>query len=326
MIRIRTPSRLHFGLIALPTSNPSENEPAWAKRQCGGVGLMIDQPGIEIAIDRTATWSADGPLAERALQYAQTYCASIGAANCFRIRVLSVAPEHSGLGTGTQLGLAVARGIAELMALPAIEKSAATLAKHVRRGLRSAVGIHGFQSGGFIVEAGKTASDALSPMVARHDFPESWGVLVVLPRGLHGVHGRMEIDAFANLAERQGDDRPTEALCRIVLIGMLPALVESDLDAFGEAVYDFNRRVGAMFAKAQGGIYAHARIEAIVKHLRQLGVKGVGQSSWGPAVFAIAPADDIDWVREALVAKQIVEREESIVARAWNQGAQVIST
>ena len=72
---------------------------------------------------------------------------------------------------------------------------------------------------------------------------------------------------------------------------MVPALIEKDLEVFGEAVYDFNARVGEAFAPVQGGIYADSRIADVIGFVRRQGARGVGQSSWGPAVFAVV--DDV---------------------------------
>jgi predicted sugar kinase len=82
-----------------------------------------------------------------------------------------------------------------------------------------------------------------------------------------------------------------DALCRLVLLGLLPALAEADLAAFGEALADFNLRVGEMFAPVQGGPYSNPRIGELVEFIRREGVPGAGQSSWGPAVFAIVAAE-----------------------------------
>jgi predicted sugar kinase len=68
---------------------------------------------------------------------------------------------------------------------------------------------------------------------------------------------------------------------------MLPAVVERDLNGFGEALYDFNRRAGEAFAVVQGGIYSGPAVADLIAFLRSHGVRGVGQSSWGPAVFAV---------------------------------------
>ena len=109
MIRVRTPSRLHFGLLSLPTEDFAP-----ARRCFGGVGLMIDNPGVDIRVEPADKFSATGPLAERALKFARTYCERTGITGAFRVYVESAAPEHMGLGTGTQLGLAVAWAIAHL--------------------------------------------------------------------------------------------------------------------------------------------------------------------------------------------------------------------
>src|SRR5207248_291616 len=63
------------------------------------------------------------------------------------------------------------------------------LAEIVGRGRRSALGIHGFAQGGFLVEAGKRSADGVAPLVARMAFPDAWRVLLVIPRDLQGDYG-----------------------------------------------------------------------------------------------------------------------------------------
>jgi beta-ribofuranosylaminobenzene 5'-phosphate synthase len=323
MIRIRTQSRLHFGLFSLPNDRANawlnyEGQPALPRRHFGGVGLMIDKPGIELTVALAESWSGEGPLAQRALYFAQTYCKAVGIKEMFRLHVDCAAPEHAGLGTGTQLGLAVACAIAELTEQPT--RDAGTLARCVGRGQRSAIGVHGFELGGFLVEGGKTSDAAVSPLLLRYDFPDDWHILLITPRDWHGTHGCREIEAFGDLMIQERDDRTTETLCRLVLLGMLPALIERDLPAFGEAIYDFNRRVGEMFQSAQGGIYAHPRIEEIVKILRGAGVKGVGQSSWGPTVFAVGAPQPMMELRDWLIDKKEIPRDEIDITSAGSRG------
>jgi beta-ribofuranosylaminobenzene 5'-phosphate synthase len=325
MIRIRTPSRLHFGLFSLPSELATdwlnhEGDAILPGRQFGGVGLMIDKPGIELVVAPAQAWSAEGPLAERAVRFAQTYCEAVGIRDAFHLHIVSAAQEHAGLGTGTQLGLAVARAIAELMQQPA--RDAVTLARQVGRGLRSALGVHGFERGGFLVEGGKTSSTGISPLLVRHDFPEDWQILLILPRDAVGVHGRREAKAFADLLQQPPDDRTTESLCRLVLLGLLPALLERDLRTFGEALYDFNRRAGEIFRPVQGGIYAHPAIEGIAKVLRDAGVKGVGQSSWGPTFFAVVAVEEVAAIRQRLMMNAEIAREDLMVTSARNEGSE----
>src|SRR5262249_24169117 len=114
----------------------------------------------------------------------------------------------------------------------------------------------------------------------------------------------------------------TEALCRLLLFGMLPALAERDLAAFGEALYDFNLRVGEAFAPVQGGTYASPAIAELVAGLRQQGVRGAGQSSWGRAVFGmVADAEQAQALAEHVRTRHSLEPGQVLVTRAANSGA-----
>jgi beta-RFAP synthase len=111
-------------------------------------------------------------------------------------------------------------------------------------------------------------------------------------------------------------------LCRLVLLGLLPALAERDLDAFGEALYDFNRRVGVGFAPVQGGSYASPRIAELVSFVRGEGIRGVGQSSWGPTVFAVTSDDDrARSLKERICTRFGLDESEVIITHANNRGA-----
>jgi beta-RFAP synthase len=285
---------------------------------------MIEAPGIRLTATTAADWSADGPLADRALEFARRFAATLpagqGCPQHFRIE--QATPEHAGLGTGTQLGLAVARAIAVASGLPGME--AAELARRIGRGARSALGVHGFAQGGFLVEGGKRIQDELAPLVTRLAFPEAWRVIVALPPGLPGVHGNEEALAFAQLYDRPAALARTEALCRLVLLGMLPALVERDLDAFGEALHDFNRRAGDVFAGIQRGPYAGLAVTELVQFFRSQGVRGVGQSSWGPAVFAVVGSDELGQELKRRARKQFGLEDSAVwVSRVCDRGATV---
>jgi beta-RFAP synthase len=247
---------------------------------------MIDKPGIVVNVVPSTAWSATGPSAERALAYAHAFLCNSPELEQrpFELCVERCPPEHVGLGTGTQLGLAVAKALAAALRRP--DWDACFLARRIGRGQRSGIGVHGFEHGGFLVDGGKGAATFVAPLIARHDFPSDWGILLVVPNNMHGVHGASELEAFASLAQND-TSYETDALCRLALLGMLPALVERDLPAFSEALYEFNRRVGETFKPWQGGTYRHPLLAEVVHFLRRNGVPGVGQSSWGPAVFAM---------------------------------------
>jgi beta-RFAP synthase len=327
MIRVRSPSRLHFGFLSFMFGDHWQNllgEPAIPARHFGGVGLMIQEPGIRLTLEPAQAWQAEGPLAGRALDYARRF-----AVNCpghrvepQRIVVESTPPEHVGLGTGTQLGLAVARGLAAASGLRDID--AISLAHTVGRGARSAVGIHGFAKGGFLVEAGKKSSADIGHLVARVEFPESWRIVLIVPSQTPGTHGAKEVDAFRSLQLRESAHTLTENLCRLVLLGMLPALRGQDFSTFSESLFDFNLRVGDAFSFIQNGRYGGPRAEAIISFLRRNGVRGVGQSSWGPTLFALTEDQDqaTDLTRR-LEKEFSLDENELLVTAACNLGAGV---
>lgn len=329
MIRVTAPARLHFGLLSLPAEGEDfwpdrHGKPALPVRRFGGAGLMVEGPALRLRAEPAPRWSAEGPLSERALDFARRFAGTVpsGALAPQRLVVESAPPEHCGFGTGTQLGLAVARALAGAAGLP--DLGAVELARRAGRGLRSALGVHGFARGGFLVESGKRSPDEVSPLVARLPFPEPWRVVLALPPAEAGLHGQREREAFRDLRARPGAPAETDALCRLALLGLLPALLEEDVEAFGEALYDFNARAGAAFVAAQGGTYAGPRVAEVVDFVRRQGVRGVGQSSWGSAVFAVV-ADEgrAEHLARRLRGQFALGPAGAFVTRARNHGAEV---
>lgn len=296
MTRVTAPSRLHFGLFHVPAAGfthwpGADGERGLPVRAFGGVGLMTDRPGVVVTVRPADAWQVEGPLASRAQAAALRFVTSLPEPDRrpFQVLVEQCPAEHVGLGVGTSLALALARALAVETGHP--DLSAAELARRVGRGERSAVGVHGFDRGGLIAEAGKLPGEDVSPVVARVDLPADWRVVLFTPDGGSRWHGDGERRAFA-AAAREPRPATTEALARIALLGILPGAVGGDLDAFGDAVYEFNRRAAEPFVAAQGASYATPQIADLVGSLRRLGVRGVGQSSWGPTVFAVVANQD----------------------------------
>jgi beta-RFAP synthase len=199
------------------------------------------------------------------------------------------------------------------------------LAQWVGRGERSAIGVHGFAQGGLIVEGGKLDPDAVSPLLLGHDFPEPWHVVLVIPSQLQGISGQRERDAFARMPAIPA--AASGRMCRHVLLGLIPALLEHDLDDFGRALYELQLAVGECFAQAQGGVYGDPLLERIVGFVRSRGIQGVGQSSWGPTLYAFTRDE-----HEALRLADAIRREfplspgEVFITNAQNCGASVHKT
>ena len=105
-----------------------------------------------------------------------------------------------------------------------------------------------------------------------------------------GLSGDAEQHAFENLPPVPAT--VTERLQSLVIERMLPAARAADVDAFGDAIFEYGRLAGECFAPIQGGPYASPEVADCVAALRQLGAHGVGQSSWGHTVFAIVGDED----------------------------------
>ncbi len=314
MIRIQAPSRLHFGLLNSLTGDGWANldgAPAVAGRRFGGIGLVVEKPGLLLRAEPAPKWSAHGPMADRALEFANRFAKSLApdAVEPHSFQIEQGPPEHCGLGTGTQLGLAVGKALA--IACGHSDWNSVEIARRVGRGLRSAIGIHGFDRGGLIVEGGKRRTEEISPLLISESLPPAWRIVVIVPESSPGLHGDAERFAFDRLIKR-GESTLTETLCRLIVLGMLPALRERDCHAFGEALYDYNARVGEQFSAAQGGRYASPECTRLVEMIRGHGIAGAGQSSWGPALFAV--------VEDQAQAERLVrsiEAQRGISARLW---------
>ncbi|MCH5373045.1 MAG: hypothetical protein JJ992_03645 [Planctomycetes bacterium] len=233
-----------------------------------------------------------------------------------RITVESVPPQHVGLGVGTQLGLAVAAGLNAHRGLG--QPTAVELATSVGRGLRSAVGTYGFVQGGLIVERGKLPGEAIAPLDCRLALPVDWHVVLIQPYEAMGLSGTAEQDAFDGLPPVP--KAVTTRLIEEIRLRMLPAAVRGDFDTFSESVYRYGRLAGMCFAAVQGGPYNGPRLEQLVERIRSMGIRGVGQSSWGPTLFAMLPDRATAETFRSRLAGELSSTEAQLVVTALNHG------
>ena len=290
MSRVVAPSRLHFGLLHVPTDGVTHWPDGLPMRRFGGLGLMVRDPAIIVHVEPAIEWQAEGPCSTRALGFAEKCTAFLGDFTRFRITVEACPHEHVGLGVGTQLGLAVAKAVAG--ELGRSEVAACELARWIGRGERSGIGVHGFERGGFIVDGGKADAKQIGLPLGVFAFPNEWRILLVRPSVRSEWYGARERNAFARPRSAEMVARNTERMCRVAMLGVLPALLERDVSAFGDALTEYNRLAGEAFAMEQGGIYSSPEVSELVEIVGEYGVHGAGQSSWGPTVFAVCETHD----------------------------------
>ena len=311
LVEIRAPGRLHLGFIDMHGG---------LGRSFGSLGLCLD----DIYTHLTARPSRDviihGPSGQRASIFAGRILQHLGIKQGIEISIVKSIPEHAGLGSGTQLSLAVGTAIAALYDKPISLHEIAAL---MGRGARSGIGIGAFLYGGFLVDGGRGTETEVPPIISRLPFPESWRLLLILDTARQGMHGISETRAFSELPPMS--ETQSAYLCRLTLMQLLPALAEGNCELFGNAITEIQSHVGDHFAPAQGGRYYSRRVAGVLPWLSEHGAMGVGQSSWGPTGFALFPNETKAY--QALKgAREHWQYEPSLsfkVCRARNQKADI---
>jgi beta-ribofuranosylaminobenzene 5'-phosphate synthase len=311
-VTITVPARLHLGFL-----DPSGG----SGRRFGSLGLPLNEPETVVTLSRSGETMVSGPESERAAVHLTTLCRHLDIRAQHRLTIEQAIPRHAGLGSGTQIALAVAAALRTLHRLPLdIDGDAILLA----RGNRSGIGIASFKDGGVIIDAGKDHRDGPPTVVARLPFPDEWRIILILDPAQSGLHGEEEVEAFRSLPPFPASG--TGEICRQVLIGVMPALIEHDLARFGAAITAIQMLVGAHFAPAQGGVFTSKRVEAIAHQLAQAGAVGIGQSSWGPTGFAFAASESAALEMVAAVRKSAGQGIEIRIVQGRNSGAKISST
>jgi beta-ribofuranosylaminobenzene 5'-phosphate synthase len=113
-------------------------------------------------------------------------------------------------------------------------------------------------------------------------------VLLIFDPEAKGLDGASEVAAFEALPVFPNSE--ANALRTRIMERALPALKRSDFAGFCAEVGHLQDVMGAYFAPLQGGAYTSPRVANVLGWLREKGVTGLGQSSWGPTGFAFVPS------------------------------------
>lgn len=315
---LRTPSRLHFGLVAICSEEP---------HRYGGLGMMIDEPSFEIAVHSATNWntSACGAWSDRIDKGARHWQSLHGLETLpgLQWEILRAPEAHCGFGSGTQLACAVATILqsykilgkanfdSDRMNVP-IQKGSQP-ARNVwmnpasipcegecsvanrdlqlasGRGERSHIGMAGFLCGGWLWDEGISAN--AKTRIRRVSVPSEWRILLIDPLEKETISGQREADFFQRCADAPNPHR--QSMIELVETTLLPCAMQGDLAAMGDALFDYGRMSGEIFRQVQGGPFRTRALEERVLRLRSLGVPASGQSSWGPTLFGIVENKEI---------------------------------
>lgn len=297
-IRVTTPCRIHLSLI---------DENGYTGRVDGGIGLMLDRPNV--------IFEASNNAKEFKIEAHKYYRESIEvineiASNVFKSFEISnknfhfnlkrYYPSHVGLGSKTQLSLAIATAITKLKQFNNIDVK--NLTKLVERGGTSGVGWRGFETGGFILDAGhdfgigkeketylpssavKSADPALT--ILRYPIPENWRFVLVIPNVKNGAYGDDEVRIFQNHAPISKEE--VNEVSHQILMKILPGIVKNDLTCFGEGL----KRIQSIGFKKVEIELQHDIVKDVLTFFEDYGVKAYGMSSFGPSVVGILESEE----------------------------------
>ncbi len=280
-IEIESPARLHLGFI-----DPSGS----GRRRFGSLGLALDGLSTRLRLSRadseasayTVASDLARPELERAARHLEHLRRNFGYTAPLCTEILEAIPPHAGLGSGTQLALAMGFALARLSGrqLPVRQIAALT-----ERGARSGIGIGAFEQGGFVVDGGRGPETVVPPVIARQTFPTAWRAILIFDAGFVGLHGDAEVAAFRSLPAMPA--QTADHLARLTLMQVLPGLAEADFAQFGPAISEIQATIGDHFAPAQGGRFASPAVARWLAWFAGCGAVCYGQSSWGPTGFVI---------------------------------------
>ena len=328
-VRITTPCRIHLSLI---------DENGYTGRVDGGIGLMLDQPNVVFE----ASNSAD----EFQIECNHYYRESIEVINekaskifklfhinnkNFHFNLLKYFPSHVGLGSKTQLSLAIGTAISILknMEIPVEE-----ITKMVERGGTSGIGWRGFETGGFILDAGHdfgtgkekesflpssaatTANPALT--IIRYPIPENWRFVLVIPNVKPGANGEEEVETFKKCTPIPKEE--VNEVSHQILMKIIPGILKNNLAYFGEGL----KRIQSIgFKKIEIEMQLDV-VKGLLKFFEDNGVKAYAMSSFGPSVVGIVESDsEAEKLRDAVREYLKPDGEHLYICKPNNSGAKI---
>jgi beta-ribofuranosylaminobenzene 5'-phosphate synthase len=317
-LKLQAPARLHLGFL----------DPAGTLgRRFGSIGLVVDgfETTVVMGLSNATEVTGDTPAARAEAGRAAGYLEALQQRTQHRepvsLRLLDVLPAHAGFGSGTQLALAVGRAFAQLHGL---DVDTAQLARWLGRGLRSGVGIAGFDQGGLLVDGGPGLDGVPAPLVSRIAFPPAWRIVLVMdPRG-EGLSGGDEREAIATLPPLP--QAVAADICHQVLMRILPGAATGAFAPFATGLRRVQQLLGEHFAPAQAGsAFTSAAVGRLVEWIGGATGAAIGQSSWGPTGFAVLPSEAE--ARACLAAAQgagVVDPALEVhIVRGRNHGAHI---
>jgi beta-ribofuranosylaminobenzene 5'-phosphate synthase len=284
-VTVQSYPRIHLGLLDLSGTS---------MRVDGGVGLSVSAFPITVSVCGNAftqiiSQSVD---ARRICMHVLTDMKEILPHTCVQITIKTKGILHCGLGFATQCLFSVAQALLKYFKL---DISKEDLAQILHRGGTSGIGVHSFYRGGFLVDGGHAFpkdKDAFAPTSQCHTrsipplitwlpFP-NWSICVAIPKAQKPLCGLAEIEFWRTATPVPVEE--SRILCHNLLMGMLPAIAESDFHNFCYAI-----QISATNGMKKREIaYWQPMFGQCSTILEKNGWQGITLSSLGPAIVGFA--------------------------------------
>jgi beta-ribofuranosylaminobenzene 5'-phosphate synthase len=279
--------RVHLGLVDLSGATD---------RVYGGAGIAVEAlPTVVRA--RAGTTSGVGPATlspdlRAAITKALHRASKGGVLDGVGVDVLSTAPRHAGFGSTTTAVMCALRAVTALATVPF---SRAQLSRLSGRGRTSGSGVNAFFDGGFVVDAGQprhkdadgyqpsstNAATVPSQHLTSVPMPPSWQITFASHSSALANHGGAEVDFFRRHTPTSTQD--TLLALADLYHGILPAIIEENLDGFAQALRRFQSRG---FKRAEVANQS-APVRALLAEMSASTGYACGLSSMGPLVFVV---------------------------------------
>lgn len=304
-LRVSAPARLSFTLISLDGTSMRRN---------GIAAMAVDRPGLtaelRVAADPVTRVTGTAEETARELTTALETLRKLWDGPPVQVTVTEPLPQHSGFGSKTNTLLAVGHAYGRLCGL---EPELRELSQTLGRGRTSGASTGLAEFGGFLVDGGhrnppdfaETPHTYLRPSrfaqqvappkpVVRLDFPD-WPVLVLLTHGRH-LGGKEELAWFQSVTPIPPEE--SWRTSHLVFMGLAPAVLEQDYDAFCAAVNEIT--FTGYFKQAQIAFQGDAVTGVLASGRAADSVDAIALSVTGPACFAFSrrPEAAARWAEE----------------------------
>lgn len=242
------------------------------------------------------------------------------------ITIASKFNRHIGLGSGTQISMAIVEAFNCEFNL---EMNIHEKAKLAGSGGTSSVGVYCFKRGGYVLDAGrlfptekssigpseKYSFDKLPPIIASYYLP-NWNMFLLIPQTDQYIEGNVEQQLFQKYTPIPSSE--ADEICKWILKGIMPAIVEKNYDSFCYSIEQIMNLGFRLREISHYGRYISDRIS----FLKRIGAKGVGMSSFGPTVFGFFDSEKKK--QEILnTVKSVFPNDDLYYTTPRNEGAKI---